>query len=274
VSSSSAPENRLAFDRGELVGSAWLFGLVIAVVVEFVLLALWQRNAYWDTSDGVYLLSGREFLHGLVPYRDFAAAQPPPVYLVGAGLLWIHDGLAPVRAGLAVLDLVTAALVGVTVWRLSGRRDLTVIAVLVAPLLPVTLHEHSQLIPETLAAPLILGGALLSTDRDRTQLCAVLLALACLCKVALVVPAVAIIAVSPQRWRLLAGFVLGIAVFVGASLLGFGTAAWRGAVTAQFQVGHNPAHQVFGQITQGIWNELPLIIPAAAGLWFALRRSP
>ena len=66
-----------------------------------MLLAAWQRNGYWDFSDGVYAESAREFLHGLVPYQDFAAAQPPLVYLVGVVLVAIYDGLASVRAGMA-----------------------------------------------------------------------------------------------------------------------------------------------------------------------------
>ena len=215
-----------------------MFGAV-AVVGEFALIALWQRNGYWEFSDGVYLLSGREFLHGLIPYRDFAAAQPPGVYLVGAGLLWVHDGLSAARAGLGIVGVVTAVLVGLAVWRLTERPGLTVIAVLAAPLLPITLHEHAQLIPETLAAPLILGAALSCTRAERTVLCALLLVLACACKVAFVVPALAVIAASPFRWRLLAAFIVIGLVLAGVSLLGFGTAEWRETVLAQLRVGEN-----------------------------------
>lgn len=249
--------------------STWPLLLGAAAIVEFILLAAWQRNGYWEFSDGVYLLSGREFLHGLVPYRDFAAAQPPPVYLVGAGLLWIHDGLAAARAGLAVAELITAALVGGAVWRLSGRRELTAIAVLAAPLLPITLHDHAQLIPETLAAPLLLGAALTRARRDRTALCALLLVLACACKLAFVLPALALIAAGPHPRRLGAGFAAIGAVLAAAALLTFGSALWREAVLAQLQLGSTPLHAAAGDIAQGAWNELPLVLLALGALWCA-----
>ena len=243
------------------------------VVIEFVLLALWQRNGYWEFSDGVYLLSGRGFLHGLVPYRDFAAAQPPGVYLVGAGLLWVHDGLAAARAGLGIVGLITSLLVGVAVWRLTERPELTMAAVLVAPLLPITLHEHAQLIPETLAAPLILGAVLNCTRSERTVLCALLLVLACACKVAFLLPALAVIGGSPHRRRLLVAFIVIGLVLAGVSLLAFGTAEWRETVLAQLRVGHNSLHAVRGLLLQGAWNELPLVALAAGALW-AVWRAP
>jgi hypothetical protein len=98
----SAP-GRIA-PRAQTARSAFPWRLVVLLIAggaaEFALLALWQRNGYWDFSDGVYAQSAREVVHGLAPYRDFAAAQPPPVYLLGALLLLIHDRLrasAPVR---------------------------------------------------------------------------------------------------------------------------------------------------------------------------------
>ena len=65
--------------------------LVLGAALELALLLAWQRNADWGFSGGVYADSAREFLHGLVPYRDFAAAQPPPAFLFGALLLAVGD---------------------------------------------------------------------------------------------------------------------------------------------------------------------------------------
>jgi hypothetical protein len=253
--------------------SAWLVFAGVGVVLEFALLAWWQRNGYWEFSDGVFLLRGREFLHGFVPYRDFAAAQPPVVYLVGAVLLWVHDGLVAARVGLGITGLVTAVLAGVVVWRLTERRGLTVIAVLAMPLLPITLHEHAQLIPETLAAPLILGAVLTCTRPQRTVLCALLLVLACACKLAFVVPALAVVAASPHRRRLLIAFVVIGLVLAAVSLLVFGTAEWREAVVAQIRVGYTSLLDARELLEQGAWNELPLVALAAGALWRA-RREP
>jgi hypothetical protein len=263
----NAPVARRAGVREAAFSRPGLVLLALLAVAEFVLLALWQRNGYWDFSDGAYAQSAREFVHGLVPYRDFAAAQPPPVYLVGALLLSFHDGLASLRAGMALLDLITAALVGLAVWRLTALRWLAVVSAAVAPLLPVSLHEHALLMPETLAAPLLLGGAILAARRESTLAAGLLLALAAWCKLAFAIPALAI-ALAAVSWRrtiltlALAGG--GLAVL---SLGLFGAEVWREAVHAQLQVGTAPLHYVGGLLAQAIWSELVLLIGAAAALW-------
>ena len=243
-----------------------------ALVLELVLLAVWQRNGYWDFSDGVYAERAREFLHGLVPYRDFAAAQPPLVFLVGVVLLAIHDGLASVRAGMALADLVPAILVGVCVWRLTGLRAVAIASALLSPLLPISLHEHAQFTPETLAAPLLLGGALLCARRGRAGVGGVLLALAVVSKLAFALPALAIALSTRQRREATLSLILAGVVFAIASVAGFGIGVWREAVQAQLQVGRASLHDAGGYIAQGAWNELPLVVPAAAGVWLVWTR--
>jgi len=242
--------------------------VVVGGLIELGLLAAWQRNGYWDFSDGVYTDSAREFLHGLVPYRDFATAQPPPVYLVGVLLLAVHDGLVTVRAGAGLADGLTAALVGVCVWRLSGRRWLAIAAAAVAPVLPVTLHEHAQLIPETFASPLLLGGALCCA-RGRARTGALLLALAAAFKVAFVIPGIAIAVASACRRRSVAWFVLFAVLFAAASVAAFGTSVWRQAIEAQLQVGYASLHYAAGLIAQSIWSEFVLVMGAVAALVLA-----
>jgi hypothetical protein len=245
--------------------------LAAGLVLEMALLALWQRNAYWDFSDGVYAQSARELLHGLMPYRDFAAAQPPPVYLAGALLLAFHDGLAALRAGLALADLATAALAGLAVWRLSGRFPLALAATAAAPLLPISLHEHAQLVPETLAAPLLLAGAIWVARVPRAAAAGALLALAAACKLAFGLPALAIALASPARRRALLGLVLTGILLAALSLAVFGTALWREAVDAQLQAGHASLHYAGGLLAQGAWSELPLIAGAGAAVLLATR---
>jgi hypothetical protein len=233
------------------------------LILELVVLAVWQRNGYWDFSDGVYAQSAREFLHGLVPYRDFAAAQPPPVYLVGVVLLAIHDGLASLRVGMALVDLVTAILVGVCTWRLTGLRMVAVGTALLSPLLPISLHEHAQLTPETFAAPLLLAGALLCARRGRAGVGGVVLALAVMCKLAFAIPALAIALSTRHRREATLSLILAGLVFASASVVAFGIGVWREAVYAQLQVGRASLHDAGGYIAQGAWNELPLVVPAA-----------
>ncbi len=245
-------------------------GLVVAgLVVEFALLAAWQRNGYWGFSDGVYAVSAREWLGGLVPYRAFAAAQPPPVYLVGMSLLAIHDGLTSLRAGLALLDSITAALVGLSVWRITRRRLLSWAAALAAPLMPVSLASHAQLTPETLAAPLLLAGALSCSRAPRATMGGVLLGLATLCKLAFALPALAIALAASRRRRALvslAGATVGLAAI---ALAVFGTDAWREVVTGQLEVGAASLHYVGGLLAQASWNEWTLVVGAVAALLLA-----
>jgi len=237
------------------------------LAVELVLLAVWQRNGYWEFSDGVYAQSAREFLHGLMPYRDFAAGQPPLVFLVGVVLLAIHDGLASLRAGAALADLVTAGLVGLCVWRLTGLRTAAVATAFLSPLLPISLHEHAQLTPETFAAPLLLAGALLCARPHRAGVGGVLLASAVMCKLAFTLPALAIALSTRQRREATLTLILAVVVFAIASVAAFGVGVWRDAVHAQSQVGLASLHYVAGLIAQGAWNEIPLVLPAAAGVW-------
>lgn len=246
--------------------------LVLALAagaVELALLAAWQRNGYWEFSDGVYAETARALVQGRHLYSDVAAAQPPPVYLFGALLLAIHDGLGSLRAGLALVELVTGGLVAVSVWRVSGRGRVALAAGAVAPLLPITLHEHAQLLPETLAAPLVMGGALWSARGERAFAGGALLALAVACKLAFALPAIAIALASAPRRRALAGLALTAAALAFAALAVFGTALWREAVRAQLQVGHATLHYVAGLLAQAGWNELPLIAGAAAALVLA-----
>lgn len=251
-----------------MVAAAVAAGLVL----ELVLLAVWQRNGYWDFSDGVYAESSREFLHGMVPYRDFAIAQPPLVYLVGVVLLAIHDGLASIRAGMALADLVTAILVGVCAWRLTGLRAVAVATALLSPLLPISLYGHAQLVPETLAAPLLLAGVLLCARRGGAGVGGVLLALAVVAKLAFALPALAIALSTRQRREATLTLILAGAVFAIASVAAFGIGVWREAVQAQFQVGRTSLHVAAGPVAQGAWNELPLVVPAAAGVWLVWTR--
>jgi hypothetical protein len=243
----------------------WLV-FALGAVGLLVALAVWQRNGYWEYSDGVYSDSARELLHGRDLYGQMAGAQPPPVYLVGALLLAIHDGLASIRAGMALFDLATAALVVAVVWRLTGRRWLAAGSGLVALFLPWSLHEHAQLMPETLAAPLLLGSALLAARAPRAVLAGALGALAVACKLAFALPALLVALAAARAWRAVGGLVLGAAVLALVGTAVFGTALWRETVVAQLQVGHHPLHYVGGLWAQAAWNLAPLAIPAVAAV--------
>jgi hypothetical protein len=241
-----------------------LAGALAAGVLELALLALWQRNGYWDFSDGVYAETAREILHGAALYRGVAAAQPPPVYLAGALLLALHDGLAAIRAGMAACQFASGALVAYAVLRLSGERLLAIAAGLATALLPIALHEHAQLIPETLAAPLIMAGAILCARARSAPHGGVALALAAACKVAFFVPGLAVVALAADRRRAAAGLAAAGLLFAAASLAGYGGALWTETVRAQFDLGGAKLGYVAGVLAQAAWNEFPLVLGALA----------
>lgn len=266
----SAPLIGRGGERRLLAAPRLIVALAVAAgLAELALLAVWQRNGSWDFSGGVYSASARGLLHGLAPYRDFAAAQPPPAYLIGALLLAVHDGLASLRAGLGLVDLATAALVGACVWRLTGRRGIALAAAAAAPLLPISLHEHAQLTPETLAAALLLAGALCCSRADRATAGGALLALAAACKVAFLIPALAISLASPARRRATGALLAAGAALGGLSIAVFGASVWHGVVEAQLQVGRASVHRVAGLLAQGAWNELALVAGAVAAACLA-----
>jgi hypothetical protein len=272
-------------DRSDALGVravlVWAFGAAALLVA----LALWQRNGYWEYSDGVYALTARLFLHGGDLYGEIAAAQPPPIFLFGAGALAIGDSAGFLRAAVAAVQLATSGLVLVAVWRLTRSRPGAVVAALVLLLAPWTLREHAQLIPETFAAPLLLGAALAAGRASgggdgagaagrAALLAGVLAALATAFKLAFVLPAILVMVVGVRgrsaRVRGLAAFVGTGAVLGLASLAVFGEPLLDGAVRAQRETGLAGLSYVGGLWAQAGWNLLPLL--ACAALAWPLRR--
>ena len=91
--------------------------------------------------------------------------------------------------------------------------------------------------------------------------------MAVMCKLAFALPALGIALSTRQRREATLTLILAVVVFAIASVAAFGNGVWRDAVHAQSQVGRASLHYVGGLIAQGAWNELPLALPAAAGVW-------
>jgi hypothetical protein len=252
--------------RARDVTAASACALLAAAVLTA--LGLWRGLSFWNPSDGIYAMSARLVLDGLGLYTDVAAAQPPPVYLAGAGLLALDDSATALRAGLEAWTLLTALLVFAAVLRLSGRRVLAVAAGVAAPLTPVMLHENALLTPETLGAPVLLGVALL-VRHPRAAGAAGAVAVAI--KLSFALPVLAVLLWAPARRRGLAVFALA-----GLALAALGTAiwgldVWRGIVVAQGQSGWTAPAALPGLLAQEAWNALPLAAGALVAL--ALRDS-
>ncbi len=252
--------------------SAWPGGRLLVAWLALaagalVALAAWQGQGYWEYSDGVYSLSARQLLEGQALYRDFAAAQPPPLYLLGAGALALSDSPAAIRVLMALCEAATSLLVLVAVWRLTRRPGVALAAALACLFTPWALREHAQLLPETVAAPLVMAAALAAGRHGRGGRAAfaagVLAALAASLKLAFLLPALAIVLATRQRRRALSGLAAAGGGLALTGLLVFGEPLWSNVVAAQAQTGRAALSYAGGLWAQAGWNLAGLLVLAA-----------
>ncbi|HEY5199002.1 MAG TPA: hypothetical protein VIJ51_18425 [Solirubrobacteraceae bacterium] len=242
-----------------------LFGLVAMLGIHFA-----EHGSYWDYSEGVYALTAQLWLHGADLYGHVVAAQPPGVFVAGAGLLAVHDSLEWLRLGVGALQLGGGLIGASIVWRLTEGRLATLLAPAAILLTPWAVHEHGALLPELVALPFLLGGLRLSVEPRRAVACGVLCGLLALIKVPLILPAAVLVAMSVDRRRTAVAAVFTLVAGVLASaLLGGGETIWREVVHAQTQAGHRSLSALAGFWAQGAWNLLGLLVPA--GLAWVLR---
>jgi len=228
-----------------------------------VALYLWQGTGYWSYSDGVYAYTARALLDGAGLYSDVAAAQPPPTFWAGALALAPGESIETLRAGLALVTLASGALVAAAVWRLTAHRVAAVAGGAGSLLAPWAVREHALLTPETFAAPLLMGAALLGARGGTAAVAGGALgAGAGAFKLTWLVPAAAIALVAADRRRFLAG-AAGTGIVLGAvSLALYGGALWDNVVTAQLQTGTQAPRLVLEYAEQAAWNLAPLAVLA------------
>lgn len=245
----------------------WLAPTALVLVA----LGLWQGQSYWEYSDGVYSLSARYVLDGHSLYGDFAAAQPPSLFYLGAGVLAIDDSATAIRIAMAACKALVSLLVLICVWRLTRRRDAALLAAIAALLTPWAVREHAQFVPETLAAPLVLGAALAASRRSTALVAGILGALAATFKLALALPALAVVLLGRHVRQGLIGFAATGGVLAVAFLALFGEGLWTNVVHAQTQAGSASLKYVAGLWAQAGWNVAGLIVLAALA-WPGRRR--
>jgi hypothetical protein len=235
----------------------------LSAVAVLAALYFWEARAYIDQSDGVYAYTARAALHGSDLYGEIAAAQPPTLYWLGAGILAVHDSVWGLRAGLSVVLLLTGVLVALAVWRLTAHALVAGLAGLVAMLAPWTLHEHTALLPETLATPLLLAGAVASARPRSAVAGGALLAVAVTAKLAFLLPAAAVILAACRRRDCLRGFALALTALALVFAAAYGSDLVDNAIVAQLQSGRHALRDVVELLVQSAWNELPLLLVAA-----------
>ncbi len=252
--------------RALVMATGATLGLAVLVVVHIAL-----HDTYWDYSEGVYALSAHLMLHGASLYGSFAGAQPPGVFLVGAGLLAIHDSLEWLRFAVACLQLGAGLMAAVIVLRITGSRAAAALTPALVLLTPWAVHEHGALTPELVALPVLLGAALASVEERRAVLTGVLCGILPLIKLPFAIPAVAIVALSAD-WRRVAPWALGtLLVGLGLTSALAGGGFWREAVYAQTQTGSRSLGELKGFWAQAAWNAIGLLACGGIAVW--LRRE-
>jgi hypothetical protein len=192
------------------------------------------------------------------------------VFLVGAGLLVVHDGLEWLRLAVGVLQLSAGVLAGLIVLRITDSRAAAILTAPLVLLTPWAVHEHGALTPELVALPLLLGAALSAASDRRGLLTGVLCGLLPLVKFPFAIPAVVLLAVSADRRRSVAWAAGTLLAGLGLSTALAGGSFWRDTVLAQTQTGSRGLGQLKGFWAQAAWNVLGLLVCAAVGVW--LRR--
>jgi hypothetical protein len=240
-----------------VAGAGAVLGLVALLAVHFV-----ERGYYWDYSEGVYALTAQLWLHGADLYGHVVAAQPPGVFVVGTGLLAVHDSLEWLRLGVGALQLGAGLIAASIVWRLTESRVAALLAPAAILLTPWALREHGALLPELVALPLLLGALRWSVEPRRAAAFGVLCGLLPLVKVPLALPAVVLLALAAERRRSIVAAALTLAAGVAASAALGGGALWREVVYAQTQSGHRTLDALAGYWAQAGWNLLGLLVAA------------
>ena len=247
--------------RGRTLIAAIAAGGAALLAVHLLLL-----HTYWDYSEGVYALSSRLILHGSDLYGQMVGAQPPGVFLAGAGLLLIHDSLEWLRFGVALLQLGAGLIAGQIVYRVTGNRVAAVLTPAAILLTPWAVHEHGALTPELVALPVMLGATLLSVERRWTSCAGLLCGVLVLVKLPFAIPAIAIVLISADRRRTAAWALATVIVGLGATTVIAGSNFWRDVVTAQTHVGVRSLGLLKGFWAQAAWNVLGLLVAAAVAV--------
>ena len=242
--------------------------LLGAGMLAVVLIALhaWRDLDYWNYSEGVYVLTSRLLLDGNDLYGDVVVAQPPVMFLAGGALLAVDDSITWLRLGMGAVQALTAALAAVAVWRLTGKALAAALAAPLAMLTPWAAHEHGLLTPELVGAPLLVGGALLAARPGRAPAAALLLSLAVFTKLPFVVPALLVALCAVDRRRCLVWLAGATVAQLALWSAIFGPSMWDDVVLAQQGTGLRTVRQLAEFGSQGTWNLLGLLLPAAAAV--------
>lgn len=250
----------------------FLIGLYLALTLIRV------DHSCLDAADSAYLISADAIAGGLMPYRDFLAAHPPLLYLLGVPLTWMGDGVIPFR----VFSLLVTAGLGIAVWRLAlrltGRDDIAFLAGSFILFAPLGLFFSKLFIQDSLVALLAVAAMTLLLGGSRRQAAAagVLSILAVMLKLTFL-PLLAVFIIYLYRYRrerlslFLRISVAGSLVLVLLLELASGGHFLDNILLAQASKSYSLANFTGG--LQRIWQmDWPLLVGIVPGLWYMNRQ--
>lgn len=245
-----------------------LAGLALAIVLSALVMATrWHQD--WGDSEGTYALTARSLLNGGDLYGDVVVAQPPVLFVVGAGVLAIGDSLEVLRAVMVALQLLALALLAAAVWRMTRSQWAMALTPPLGVILPWTVHQQGSFQPEALALPCLAGALVLAARRCGSGWAGALLAIAVGIKLPMAIPALFGVWAAADRRAAAASFAATLVVLGAVSLAVFGDGVVNYTVLAQLDVGRHPARTMAGVGVQAAWNLTPLALGclAAAVAW-------
>lgn len=257
----------------------WLYPVVFFLFVAlFLALGLIGIDrSCLDAADSTYLVTSRALADGQMPYRDFLVAHPPLLFLLGMPLAKLGAGVLPFR----VFILLLMAALGVAVWRLAFRitanDKLAMLAGALTLFAPLGLFFSKTFINDYLVSFIAVLTILLLTGKSRFSIigAGVLGVFGTLAKLTflpflLVCIVFVLIFRRRQAW-------IYIVVALGGSLAAVLILQWvtGGAYLNNILGSQASKGFSFANLYDGlhrIWQmDWPLMVPAWAGAWFALR---
>lgn len=250
---------------------------ILFAVVFLTLGFLGIDHSCLDSADSAYLITSRALADGQMPYRDFLVAHPPLLFVLGAPLAWLGDGVVPFRVFILLLMLV----MGVVVWRIAfkitANDKLAMFAGAITLFAPLGLFFSKTFLNDYLVSLITVLMILLLMGGSRRAIAAagVLGILGTLTKLTFLpflVVCVAYVLVFRRRqaW-IFTAIALGGAVAAAAALQLVTNGGYLSDILgSQASKGFSLSNLLGG--LHRIWLlDWPLIVPAWAGAWFAGR---
>ncbi|MHB8143403.1 MAG: hypothetical protein ACYDGX_07055 [Thermoleophilia bacterium] len=253
-----------------------LLSFFFLLLVFFLAAAASIDTSCLDAADSAYLISASAIAHGAFPYRDFLAAHPPLLYLLGAPLALFGGSVEPFRIFSLVIQCALALAVLFLAMKLAGKPWLAFLAGAFTLVAPAGVFFSKMFLNDSLTSLLSVAMFLLLLGASRRSAAAAgaVAALGVLTKLTFL-PVLAAGAVFALLYRrslsgLFLAVVLGVSSIAAAAIEFFTGGAYfddiflaQGSKTLSFAN--------FYQGMERIWQfDWPLLLLAVPGVWFCL----